>query len=77
MYNVNSKKNNKRPNINSTNSLPLDQYIPVNYSKGMLAVPTFVDIFEQTHVKVSSILRNKGTLQKAGQSFSYIPGSVR
>ena len=43
----------------------------------MLAVPTFVDIFEQTHVKVSSILRNKGTLQKAGQSFSYIPGSVR
>ena len=51
--------------MNSTNSLPLDQYIPVNYSKGMLAVPTFVERFKQTHVKVSSILRNEGTLQKA------------
>ena len=50
--------------MNSTNSLPLDQYIPVNYSKGMLAVPTFVERFKQTHVKVSSILRNEGTLQK-------------
>ena len=33
--------------MNSTNSLPLDQYIPVNYSKGMLAVPTFVESFKQ------------------------------
>ena len=50
--------------MNSTNSLPLDQYIPVNYSKGMLAVPTFVERFKQTHVKVSSIPRNEGTLKK-------------